>query len=177
MAPEKKHTVLVVDDEASMRELMAALLTSAGYEVAVAQDGFDALLQMKQCVPDVIISDLNMPQMSGFELLSIVRRRFPQVMVIAISGAYLSGESVPGGVIADAFYPKGQRPLQLLLEDVGELIGSSGTRERNHLKQSAPVWLPRNGRDSRGVPCVVVTCTECLRSFPLNVPEKAEPAI
>ena len=42
------------------------------------------------------------------------------------------------------------------------------------MKQSAPVWIPRNGRDSRGFPYVVVTCTECLRSFPLNVAE--EPA-
>ena len=47
-----------------------------------------------------------MPGMSGFELLSVVRRRFPAVLVIAMSGAF-SGDQVPSGVTADAFYPKG----------------------------------------------------------------------
>jgi len=39
----------------------------------------------------------------------------------------------------------------------------------NHHQQSAPVWIPRNGKDSHGVPFIVLTCTECLRSFPLSV--------
>ena len=40
-------------------------------------------------------------------------------------------------------------------------------RERH--ANSAPVWIPRNGHDSKGVPFIVVTCTDCLRSFPLSV--------
>ena len=104
----KKQRILVVDDEGSLRRCAVALLTRAGYEVAEAEHGFDALLQMKQRVPDVLISDLNMPHMSGFELLSVVRRRFPHVSVIAASGAYESADAVPGGVIADAFYAKGR---------------------------------------------------------------------
>ena len=56
-----------------------------------------------------------MPQMSGFELLSVVRRRFPEIPVIAVSGAYETGDRVPGGVIADAFFAKGQHhPDELL---------------------------------------------------------------
>jgi CheY-like chemotaxis protein len=64
-------------------------------------DGFDALLQLQHRVPDLILSDLNIPQMSGFELLSVVRRRFPEILVVASSGAYDSS-AVPNGVIADA---------------------------------------------------------------------------
>src|SRR5580765_8268913 len=94
--------ILVVDDEPSLREVLEELLTGAGYLVATAEDGFDALLHLKRSVPNVIISDLNMPRMSGFELLSVVRRRFPQVSVIASSGAYAS-KIVPTGVLADAF--------------------------------------------------------------------------
>jgi CheY-like chemotaxis protein len=41
---------------------------------------------MKSKVPELIVSDLNMPQMSGFEFLSVIRRRFPAVLVIAMSG-------------------------------------------------------------------------------------------
>ena len=173
----KKQRILVVDDEESIRQSLVTLLTSAGYEVAEAEHGFEALIQLKQNVPNLLISDLNMPHMSGFELLSVVRRRFPHVSVIAVSGAYESADAVPGGVIADAFYPKGRHSPEALLQTVAELIKTSGSRKLGHLKQSAPVWIPRNGRDSRGFPYVVVTCTECLRSFPLTVAEEAQPAI
>ena len=164
-----KPRILVVDDEPAIREMMSVLLTSVGYEVTTAEDGFDALLQLKKAASDVIISDLNMPHMSGFEFLSVVRRRFPEIPVIAISGAYESGKNVPGGVIADAFYPKGLHKPDELFRTIAELIETSAVRTDNHKRQSAPVWIPRNGRDSNGVPFIVVTCSECLRSFPVNV--------
>jgi len=106
--------------------------------------------------------------MSGFELLSVVRRRFPQVAVIAVSGAYMTGDQIPGGVIADAFCPKGCPPGELL-QTVAELIRTMPERTANHQRETAPVWIPRNGKDSKGVPFIVLTCTECLRSFPLSV--------
>jgi CheY-like chemotaxis protein len=169
MAHSGRHHVLVVDDEPSIRESMAMFLNAAGYEVSTAEHGFDALLQLRSVIPDVIISDLNMPQMSGFEFLSVVRRRFPEIPVVAVSGAYGSGDLVPGGVIADAFYAKGQHYPEELLRTVAELIQTSAARVMNHHRQSAPVWIPRNGKDSKGVPYIVLTCTECLRSFPLSV--------
>ena len=163
--------ILVVEDEPSIREILEFLLTSAGYDVATAKDGFDALLHLKRSLPDVIISDLNMPQMSGFEFLSVVRRRFPQVLVVAMSGAY-EGGAVPGGVIADAFYAKSLQDPKTLLTTVAELIETSASRASAHQKESAPVWIPRNGKDSSGIPFIVITCTECLRSFPLHVAEE-----
>jgi len=169
MNESAKGRILVVDDEPSVRESLQSLLTDVGYEVSTAIDGFDALLRLKTFVPDVIISDLNMPQMSGFELLSVLRRRFPEISVAAMSGAYDSGELVPGGVIADAFYAKGRHHPKELLRVIAELIQTSAERSVTHQKQSAPVWIPRNGKDSNGVPFIVLTCTECLRSFPLSV--------
>lgn len=102
-----KHEILVVDDEAAVRDSLGLVLQSGGYDITKATNGFDALLQLKRRLPAIVLSDLNMPQMSGFELLSVVRRRFPQISVIAMSGAYHSGDAIPGGVIADAFYAKG----------------------------------------------------------------------
>jgi len=64
---------------------------------------------------------LNMPAMSGFELLSVVRRRFPQVVAVATSGAY-SSSSIPPGVIADAFYAKGRQNAGNLLEIIAEAL-------------------------------------------------------
>ena len=169
MSSLSKHEILVVDDERSVRESFALMLQASGYQVSSAEDGFDALLQMKRRLPAIVLSDLNMPQMSGFEFLSVVRRRFPQVSVIAMSGAYHSGDTVPGGVIADAFYAKGQCNPQSLLRIVADLIQTSAAHARDHERESAPVWIPRNGKDSYGVPYVVLTCTDCLRSFPLSV--------
>src|SRR5512133_289933 len=99
------HRILVVDDEPAIRATADALLSSQGYEVITAVDGFDGLVQLRRSLPDLIVSDLSMPSMSGFEFLSVVRKRFPQLPVIAISGAYQGGL---GGVIADAFFFKGQ---------------------------------------------------------------------
>lgn len=172
-----RHQILLVDDEASVRKSLALLLTSIGYDVAGANDGFDALLHLKRALPALIISDLNMPHMSGFEFLSVVRRRFPQIPVIAMSGAYEKGSAVPGGVIADAFYPKGRSHPEALFTIVADLIRTSTAREAAHRVESAPVWIPRNGKDSKGVPFIVLTCTECLRSFPLNVTEEVTPEV
>src|SRR5437868_7409372 len=172
MSDLSKRQILVVDDEPSIREILARVLTSAGYDVVTAEDGFEALLQLRRAIPDVLISDLNMPQMSGFEFLSVVRRRFPKISVIAMSGAYRCSKDVPEGVIADAFYAKGENHPEMLLPVVAELIRTSKLRASAHQEESAPVWIPRNGKDSSGIPYIVVTCTECLRSFPLNVREE-----
>src|SRR4051812_21028167 len=120
--------ILLVDDEASILESTAKLLGAAGYDVRTAQHGFEALLQLKRETPDVIVSDLNMPQMSGFEFLSVVRRRFPETPVVAVSGAYESGDQVPGGVIADAFYAKGQQHPAELLHTVADLLRTRAER-------------------------------------------------
>jgi CheY-like chemotaxis protein len=153
------------------------LFLSKGYKVSTAGDGFDALLQLRSITPDLITSDLNMPNMSGFEFLSVVRRRFSQIPVVAISGAYECAEAVPGGIIADGFYAKGQHHPETLLATVADLIRSSAARATAHQQQSAPVWIPRNGKDSNGVPFIVVTCTECLRSFPLSVAGEGLPEV
>jgi len=165
MRAKSKTRILVVEDDISVRLTISQLLTERGYEVTTAADGFDALLRLQQEVPHLIVSDLNMPQMSGFELLSVVRRRFPEILVVASSGAYDSIE-IPNGVIADAFYAKGQESASRLLEVIANLIR---TGAKSHKAQNAPVWIPRNGKDHNGKPFILLTCTQCLRSFPFTV--------
>ena len=169
MSDPLKHEILIVDDDAAVRDSLGLLLRASGYDISMAVNGFDALLQLKRKVPAIVLSDLNMPQMSGFEFLSVVRRRFPRISVIAMSGAYDSGDSVPGGVIADAFYAKGRSNPEMLLQTVAGLIRTFAAHAMDHERESAPVWIPRNGKDSHGIPYVVLTCTDCLRSFPLSV--------
>jgi CheY-like chemotaxis protein len=165
MRTKSKIRILVVEDDATVRQTISKLLDEEGYDVSTATDGFDALLHLQQAIPDLMLSDLNMPQMSGFELLSVVRRRFPEILVVASSGAYYSS-AIPDGVIADAFYAKGQENAAELLEIIARLVR---TGPADHKGENAPVWIPRNGKDHNGKPFVVLTCTQCLRSFPFTV--------
>jgi len=165
--PMTKCQILVVDDDHSVRENIAVSLMEAGYDVVAAEDGFRALSQLKKKLPDLMLSDLDMPGMSGFELLSLVRRRFPQISTVAMSGAYV-GDEVPFGVIADRFFAKGSQSKNLLMI-IQKLLLSASTRRSDHYRECAPAWIPRNGNDSKAMPYVVLTCRECLRAFPMNL--------
>ena len=119
-----QRRVLVVDDEAANRELISDILASEGYDVVTAQDGVDALNQLAAPLPDVIISDLRMPRMSGFEFLAAVRRKHPDIPLIAISGEF-EGNEVPPGVPADAYLAKGTLSFNQLRTKITDLLSAS----------------------------------------------------
>jgi CheY-like chemotaxis protein len=161
-----KATILFVDDEPCMRELMAMILNEEGYEVATATDGFDALDQLRSFVPDLIISDLQMPRMSGIEFLSVVRHRFPAVPVLAISGSFDMDEFSPAGVMADAFYPKSRCHPDELMKTVRDLMYLPLSRPTNYRPCRPPkVQTARSTQDGNGNPVCLLTCTDCLRAF------------
>lgn len=156
--------VLVVDDEELIRAASTQVLESRGFEVRTAADGFAALVELRKSPPDIVISDLRMPNMSGFELLSIVRRRFPHIPVIAISGEF--NGTAPEGLIADHFFNKGHyRPVELF-DKIAELLDRSPMRPNFAKPDRAPVWVPRSVDEY-----FVVTCTDCLRSFSVAAEE------
>lgn len=153
-----KYRILFVDDDASLRETSALILKTFGYEVRTAEDGFQALIELRFSLPDLIVTDLRMPNMNGFELLSIIRQRFPHIPVIAISGEFV--ESEPNCLIADAFLQKGQYRPEQLAAKVVELIEHSPIRPQIRKPEKAPLWVPVNEKGY-----FVLTCPECLRSF------------
>ena len=65
--------VLIIDDEPSIRQLVATLLTLEGFDVTTAADGRAGLKQVQASAPDVVISDVRMPHMTGYELLAAIR--------------------------------------------------------------------------------------------------------
>jgi CheY-like chemotaxis protein len=129
--PETRVKLLIVDDEVSIRTSLSLIFSELGYCVRSAGDGYSALLEIQQELPDILLSDLNMPGMSGFELLSVVRRQLPAIHVIAMSGA-LSGTCVPPGVAADAFFPKGTGPALLI-----KIVDAMTRPDAERLKDSA----------------------------------------
>ena len=71
--PERQRSVLVVDDSLTVRKITGRLLSREGYNVVVAKDGIEALEKMREQVPDVMITDVEMPRMDGFDLTRSVR--------------------------------------------------------------------------------------------------------
>ena len=164
MMPNAKVKLLIVDDQPSIRMSLSQIFIASGKCVRSAVDGFSALSEIRQEAPEILLSDLNMPGMSGFELLSVVRRRFPAIQVIAMSGSF-SGDGVPLGVAADAFYEKGTS-VGILLEIVKAMTQPERPPSVQHPNTLAPIWIPRNGHDPSGDAYVIITCPECLRPFP-----------
>lgn len=153
---------VIVDDEAQTRFLLSQIFSMHGYAVRSAEDGFAALRMIRAAVPDLLVSDLNMPGMSGFELLSVVRRLYPQIRVIAISGAY-TGAHVPQGIAADAFHEKGTGMSRLV--DLMEL-GVKLIPAPIHLGRTAtPLWVDLERRRPHEADHVLINCPSCLRPF------------
>jgi PAS domain S-box-containing protein len=85
-AQKRKPLILVVDDEESIRSLLQNVLAAAGYDVIEACDGKEALKKCLVTPPDVIITDLCMPEREGLETIQTLRQSFPEIRLVAMSG-------------------------------------------------------------------------------------------
>jgi two-component system response regulator HydG len=77
-----RPTVLVVDDESGILDSLRILLKNSGFDVAVALGGKAALDQIEKADPEIVLTDIRMPQVSGMDVLDAVRQRYPQTPVI-----------------------------------------------------------------------------------------------
>ena len=160
---EAKTGVLIVEDESSLRSSLSQVFTMLGYGVRSAADGIMALLEIRKETPDILLSDLNMPAMSGFALMAIVRAQFPGIQVVAMSGAYV-GPEVPRGVAADSYYQKGSG-MSMLLNAMKQAANEE------HRRVHEAVWSRgETGRDGQRL--AMAACPHCSRNFPfvLNRP-------
>jgi len=83
--------ILVVDDEPNVREILYELITSLGYRVTAAESGQEALQVLTKDRADLVITDLMMPQMNGWQLLKLIKQRHTYMPVIVLTG-YISQE-------------------------------------------------------------------------------------
>lgn len=101
--------VLFVDDEAQIRKLLSTWLTRHGYEVSVANDGWEALKAIRAKAPDLVITDVNMPNMNGLELTRRLRgdHRTARIPVIMLSARKQADDVLSGYAEgADEYIPK-----------------------------------------------------------------------
>lgn len=78
--------ILIIDDESSIRKLLNKLLSAEGYEILEAHNGNQGIELYKNHYPDLIITDLIMPDKEGLETIKELRKLSPDVKIIAISG-------------------------------------------------------------------------------------------
>jgi len=85
--------ILLVDDNAVVRDMLVDLVGSLGYSADAAGDGAEALALFDQGQYDVVLTDLLMPGMSGWEVLAALRQREPRIPVIIITGTPVIGDA------------------------------------------------------------------------------------
>jgi CheY-like chemotaxis protein len=104
LGTEKK--VLVVDDEPDTLDMLQSLLQRWGYNVATAGNGVEALMRTMESAPDLLLTDLSMPQMDGVELCRRYKaqRDLRAIPVLVVTG--LPDLPIPLQGIVDAFFPK-----------------------------------------------------------------------
>ncbi len=118
--------VMVVDDSLTVRRLTGRLLSRAGYDVAVAKDGVDALQQMQEGLPDLLLADIEMPRMDGLELVKKLRAdpRSADLPIIIITSRIAEKHRQHAFELGvNAFFGKPYQEDELLAK-VAELLGS-----------------------------------------------------
>jgi DNA-binding NtrC family response regulator len=82
----KPCSILVIDDEPALREILSQVLTDAGHRVIAAGNGKEASKTLTTAAFDVIVTDVIMPEKDGMQVISEVRKKYPEVRIIAMSG-------------------------------------------------------------------------------------------
>src|ERR1039458_5191509 len=152
------NCVLLVDDDSDARKLFSIFLKKAGFKVLHAVDGIDAIVKLRDTIPNVIASDLEMPRMSGTEFVSVVRRRFPHIPIVVVSRAIPN--EIPEEAEPDVWFNKNTMHPSEFVATVQTLARRVPSRIDLPHVVPTPVLTPT---DVAG--CFILTCTECLRTF------------
>jgi CheY-like chemotaxis protein len=112
--------VLVVDDDPLVLEVLGVVLAASGFAFRTAVDGYEAVRILLETPFDIVVSDLRMPKVSGFELLGIIRQWFPESAVIVISSEVDPVSQIPSSLM-DAFFRKGTYTHEQLITVIRKL--------------------------------------------------------
>src|ERR687885_454098 len=126
---EQKKTILVVDDEAPLRKLLREQLEAEGYIVREAKDGWDALTQVRKQSPDLIILDVIMPQISGFDVAAILKND-PETLGIPLIILSIAGEEERGSRLGADKYLTKPIDIEALLKEINLLIYEGTSKKK-----------------------------------------------
>ena len=105
------QNVLVIDDEVDVRDAIKRVLDRAGYTVRATDNAAGALEELRRSGVDVVITDIIMPKINGVEAIDLIRKEFPAVRIIAISGGGNFGMSAyqPNAITTSAYLAAAER--------------------------------------------------------------------
>jgi CheY-like chemotaxis protein len=127
--------LLIVDDDSMIRHLIRRTLERTGHSMVEAENGLEAIRTLTQKRADLVLLDLNMPEMEGIETVQEIRRTFPRTKIIVISGVeavYLKGSELLGAdaAIRKPFHPEELRATVARVLEAPDRIGIPAVRAR-----------------------------------------------
>lgn len=169
--------ILLVEDDSSLREIYSIRLTAEGYEVVSAGDGEAALAAAVREKPDLVLSDVMMPKISGFDMLDILRQtpETKDIKVIMMTALSSEDQRERGNALgADRYLVKSQVGIEDVVNAVHEVMGDNG---------AAPVEAaaaPETGEETTAEPAAVVAeapVAEPIVEQPIAAPVEAAPVV
>ena len=136
-----QNSILVVDDEKSVRELFSTLLRGEGYQVTTAEDGEQALAELNNTPFDLVISDVKMPRMNGFQLLDHIRQHYPDTLFILLT-AFPNAEEAVNAMKHGAYdyiaQPFKDEKIRLIIKNAlgQKTLHAAGSRQHSSAAQS-----------------------------------------
>lgn len=178
--------VLLVEDDNNLREIYQARLTAEGYDIVAAQNGEDALVLAKQHHPDLIISDVMMPRISGYEMLDILRNtdelKHTKVIMLTALGQNEDKERA-GKLGADKYLVKSQVTLEDIVNSAKALLAddSVGTPQATTTDPSDPLGMGATSQTDDAILSAVSPVATTITplgsvSDPADAPEPSEVA-
>jgi two-component system chemotaxis sensor kinase CheA len=124
-AQSKRQRLLVADDSFATRELIRSILSAAGFDVTTAVDGVDALDKLRSAPYDLIVSDVEMPRLDGFQLTMRIRSEFeradlPVILVTSLASETHRRRGLEAG--AQAYIVKSQFNQSNLIDTIRQLL-------------------------------------------------------
>jgi CheY-like chemotaxis protein len=126
---DNRATILIVDDNIDSQQILTKILTSAGYQTVICADGQEAMKSIEANPPALVLLDLMMPRVSGFEVVTRLQssEKTRHIPVIVMS-AYLNGSEAMRNMKGIArVLPKAEFRTMTLLATVAEILGSGQT--------------------------------------------------
>lgn len=173
---EDKARVLVVEDEESIRRFITLNLNAAGFRVAEAASGEDALALLSVFVPGVVVLDIMLPGLSGLEVCRVIRECMPGTFIIMLIAKAQDTDKILGLELgADDYMVKPFNPLELIARIKALLRRSAGAEEKKQILAAGNLRLNLSANKLfKGEREIELTPTEfaMLRLFMEN-PDKA----
>jgi len=121
-------TILIVEDDPNVRSMLVKHLVKSGYRIIEATDGMEALKRLEQDQYDLVLTDIVMPYISGVGVVTALKKKWPHIPVIAMTGFGKEPESAAMERNADLVLPKPVK-MSLLMKHIARLLGAPGAED------------------------------------------------